>query len=231
MTTNVAEMAVVLLGLAGVAVGNWAIPILAIQILSIDLLAEVLPLTFLTFDPPADNIMQMPPRDRNSHIMDLSGLLEVLFLGAFIGVLAFVNFGLFMYREGVLISPDMMNSPLFARATAITFLTIAFCQFVNILSRRHEYTSIFNANIATNRILLGSIALSIVMVLIGTSVSFISDFLSFSSPGLVDWFHILGAAVSFLALFEAVKLFRRIKRSRETKPGKPAGSVASASAE
>jgi len=48
---------VVLLGLAAVAAGNWAIPILAIQILAIDLLAEIMPLTALTFDPPGDNIM------------------------------------------------------------------------------------------------------------------------------------------------------------------------------
>lgn len=61
MTTNMAELMVVLLGLAGVAMKNWAIPILAIQILAIDLLAEVLPLTCLTFDPPDEGIMKMPP--------------------------------------------------------------------------------------------------------------------------------------------------------------------------
>ncbi len=52
LTTNMAELMVVILGLAAVAMGDWAIPILAIQILAIDLLAEVMPLTFLTYDPP-----------------------------------------------------------------------------------------------------------------------------------------------------------------------------------
>ncbi|HSG27065.1 MAG TPA: HAD-IC family P-type ATPase, partial [Candidatus Krumholzibacterium sp.] len=46
MTTNAAELFVVLLGLTAVALRNWAIPILAIQILAIDLLAEIMPLTF-----------------------------------------------------------------------------------------------------------------------------------------------------------------------------------------
>lgn len=216
MTTNVAEMAVVLLGLAGVAVGNWAIPILAIQILAVDLLAEILPLTFLTFDPPTENIMQMPPRDRDSHIMDLRSSLEVLFLGSLIGVLAFANFGLFMFREGVVLSPDMMKSALFARATAITYLTIVYCQFVNILSRRYEYTSLFDRNIFTNRILLGSIVLSVVMVFTGIYGPFISDFLAFNGPELVDWFYILGAAAVYLAVFETLKLVKRIRKWRKT---------------
>ena len=219
LTTNMAEMAVVLLGLAAVAMGNWAIPILAIQILAIDLLAEIMPLTFLTFDPPDDNIMQMPPRDKNTHIMDLWSSLEVLFLGSVIGLLAFLNFAFFMSRQGVVISPDMMGSPLFGRATAITYLTIVFCQFVNILSRRYEYSSLFNLNIFTNRILLGSIAFSILMVSIGIYGPIISDFLAFRGPGLSDWFYILGAAAVYLAVFETLKLIKRVRKGRVPQRG------------
>lgn len=215
LTTNMAEMAVVLLGLAAVAAGNWAIPILAIQILAIDLLAEIMPLTALTFDPPGDNIMQMPPRDRNTHILDIWSSLEVLFLGSVIGLLAFLNFGLFMSRQGVLISPDMMGSPLFGRATAITFLTIVFCQFVNILSRRYETISFFSRNILSNRILLGSIALSIFTVLFGIYGPGISDFLAFSGPDLTDWLYVLGATASYLAVFETLKFGKRL-RSKQT---------------
>ncbi|MBN1332727.1 MAG: HAD-IC family P-type ATPase [Synergistales bacterium] len=168
MTTNVAELVVVLLGLVGVALWNWAIPILAIQILAIDLLAEVMPLTFLTFDPPTEGIMQEPPRDLGAHIMNLSSSLEVFFLGSLIGILAFANFALFMSRTGVSLSTDAMGTLNFARATTLTYMTIAYCQFVNILSRRHELDSIFNHNFFDNRILLGSVLLSILMVFLGT---------------------------------------------------------------
>lgn len=217
LTTNMAEMAVVLLGLAAVAIGNWAIPILAIQILAIDLLAEIMPLTFLTFDPPEDNIMQMPPRDKDTHIMDLWSSAEVLFLGLMIGLFAFLNFALFMSRQGAIISPDMMGSSLFGRATAITYLTIVFCQFVNILSRRYEYISFFSRKIMTNRILLGSIVLSTILVSIGIYGPVISDFLAFKGPDLTDWFYILGAAVSYLAVFEAIKLVKRVRRKGKGK--------------
>lgn len=211
MTTNVAELAVVLLGLVGVALWNWAIPILAIQILAIDLLAEVMPLTFLTFDPPSEGIMQEPPRDLGAHIMNLSSSLEVFFLGSLIGILAFANFALFMSRTGVSLSTDAMGTLNFARATTLTYMTIAYCQFVNILSRRHELDSIFNHNFFDNRILLGSVLLSILMVFLGTTVPVIRSFLYFSPPSLTNFLYVIGAAGIFLGTFEALKMWKRMR--------------------
>jgi len=214
MTTNMAELMVVLLGLAGIAMKNWAIPILAIQILAIDLLAEVLPLTCLTFDPPDENIMKMPPRDRKEHIMNFKNSVEVMFLGGLIGTLAFLNFVMFMKRQGIILTPEMMENPLFARATAITYLTIAYCQFVNILSRRDDEKSLFNKAFFSNKILLGSIVWSITMVFIGIYTPYVSDFLRFEGPQISDWIFILGASGIYLAVYETMKLFRRLRMAK-----------------
>ena len=216
MTTNVAELVIVLLGLLGVALWNWAIPILAIQILAIDLLAEVMPLTFLTFDPPTEGIMQEPPRDLNAHIMNLSSSLEVLFLGTLIGILAFGNFGLFMSRTGITLSPDAIGTINFAKATTLTYLTVAYCQFVNIFSRRYELNTIFSHNFFSNRILVGSVIFSIFMVYLGTNVPFIRSFLYFSPPSMKDFMYILGAGVIFLGIFELMKYMKRRNDTRRT---------------
>jgi Ca2+-transporting ATPase len=209
MTTNMAEFVVVLLGLLGVALWNWAIPILAIQILAIDLLAEVMPLTCLTFDPPAPGIMKEPPRNLNAHIMNPFSTLEVILLGTLIGALAFGNFALYMGRDGTALGMDSLGTLDYARATTITYLTIAYCQFVNIMSRRHDLTTVFNANFFSNRILLGSIVLSIVLVSLATTMPVIRSFLYFAPPSLTDLMYILGSAAIFLGVFEGVKLFKR----------------------
>ncbi|MBN2543408.1 HAD-IC family P-type ATPase [bacterium] len=211
LTTNMAELVVVLLGLAGIVAKNWAIPILAIQILAIDLLAEIMPLTFLTFDPPTKGVMRMPPRDQKTHIMSLGNSLKVAFLGVLIGVLAFANFVLYMLREGITFSQNTTGSPDYARATTMAYLTIAFCQFMNVLSRRFEFKSIFNRNFFTNKILLWSILGSIVMVCIGIYGPYISDFLHFKGLRLMDWIFVLGAAIVFLGVFEIMKAIKRIK--------------------
>jgi Ca2+-transporting ATPase len=218
MTTNAAELAVVLLGLVAVALRNWAIPILAIQILAIDLLAEIMPLTFLTFDPPGEGIMQMPPRRQSSHIMNRASSIEVAFLGLLIGALAFANFALYMFREGVTLTTDMVGLAHYARATTLSYLTIAYCQFVNILSRRHERTTLFHRNFFSNRIILISIAVSIGLIFLGICGPGISGFLSFACPGPGDWVYILAAAAIYLIVFEVIKLFKR-KQARH-----PAGA-------
>ena len=210
MTTNAAELAVVLFGLAAVSVRDWAIPILAIQILAIDLLAEIMPLTFLTYDPPSEGLMGEPPRDPGEHILNRGTSFEVVFLGFLMGGLAFLNFALFMWREGVTFSIDSTPFPLYARATAITYLTIAFCQFANILSRRDERSTIFSRNFWTNRVLLVSIVASTGLLLLGVYGPHISDFLAFAGPSRTDWMYVLGAAGAYLVVFEIMKLAKRI---------------------
>jgi len=209
MTTNAAELFVVLLGLAAVAWKNWAIPIFAIQILAIDLLAEIMPLTCLTFDPAFEGIMKRPPRDLKEHILGRITSLEVIFLGLLIGTLAFANYALFMSRQGTVFTMDSVDPLLYARATTITYLTIAFCQFVNILSHRFERLSVFNSNFFSNRILLGSIGGSILLILVVVHTPGVRDFLRFAPLAWIDWLYVLGAAALYLFVFEALKLFRR----------------------
>ncbi len=212
MTTNGAELMVVLLGLVGVALNNWAIPILAIQILAIDLFAEIMPLTSLTFDPPTEGTMRMQPREQKQHIMNPYSSLEVAFLGALIGSLAFTNFVLYMLREGVTLSTDTVGSVHYARATTLSYLTIAYCQFANILSRRYDYVTVFNRNFLTNKILLGSIGVSILLVFVGVYGPYISNFLYFAALRVHDWLYVLGAAAAYLGVFELLKLARRLRR-------------------
>ena len=212
LTTNTAELMAVLLGLIGIAIGNIAIPILAIQILAIDLLAEIMPLTFLCFDPPGPELMKRAPRERGKHILDTRTGGEVAFLGVLIGGLAVGNFMLYMARHGLSLQMADVGTVEYMRASTMTWLTIGYCQFVNILSRRYHYTSIFNRNILTNRILFGSIFGSIALMLLGAYAPYINSFLEFASIGAVDWLFVLGSAGIFLGAWEGLKFFRRRRR-------------------
>lgn len=219
MTTNMAELVVVLLGLAAVALRDWAIPILAIQILAIDLLAEIMPLTFLTFDPPSEGVMKSPPRNLGEHILNRMTSIQVISLGLLIGVLAFANYVLFMSREGTTFTLNNVDPLLYSRATTITYVTIAFCQYVNILSHRFEFCSLFNWNFFSNRILLGSILLSVVLILVVVYTPVVRDFLRFAPVSPVDWMYVVGAAAVYLLAFETMKLFKRIRQPETQRAG------------
>jgi len=209
LTSNGGELAIVLLGLAGVALFGWPIPILVIQILAIDLLAEILPLTALTFDPGSKDLMTSPPRRQQEHILNRSTMSEILFLGFLMGALGFVNFVVFMGRTGAELT---MTHDLYSRATTLSYATIVFCQFANILSRRYNYDSFFNRNFWSNKKLLWSIVISIGFTLTAIYTPFINRFLEFAPLTLSDWVSVLAAAALFLLALEIIKAFKRSRR-------------------
>jgi Ca2+-transporting ATPase len=210
LTTNVGELALVLLGLLAAALWNYPIPILAGQILAVDLLGEIGPLTMLTFDPSDKDVMTRQPRKTGEHMLSIWGGTEIALLGILIGGLAFLNFFLFIAREGIILTVDSVNSMDYFKATVLSYATIVFCQFFNILQRRSERISFFNRNFFTNRILLASVVISIGLVLFAIYGPYISDFLSFGPIAITDWLFILGAAVFYLGVFEVLKFFKRI---------------------
>jgi len=214
LTTNVGELALVLLGLMAAALWNYPIPILAGQILAIDLLGEIGPLTLLTFDPPDRDVMTRLPRKPEEHMLNIFAGTEITLLGILMGGLAFLNFFLFMSREGITLTVDSVGTMDYFKATALSYATIVFCQFFNILQRRFERISLFNRNFLTNRILLFSIPVSIGLVLVAIYGPYISDFLSFGPITVTDWLFVLGVAVIFLGIFEALKFFKRIRPTR-----------------
>jgi len=209
LTTNIAELALVLFGLLGVALWNYPIPILAVQVLAVDLIGEIMPLTFLTFDPPTKGIMKDPPRNPKEHIVNRRYAAEFIFLGVLIGGLAFTNFLIFMQREGIWLSVNDTNILPYLQVTALAYATIVFCQYINILEWRHETTTIFNKNIFSNKILLASILVSIGLVITAIYAPYISDFLVFNDLNISDWGLVGLAVLIFLFVFEIIKILRK----------------------
>src|SRR6056297_4039263 len=207
LTSNVAELSIVLIGLILGAISNYPVPILAIQILSIDLLAEILPLTALTFDPGSKELMTTPPRKRDDHIVNKGSMIEIVFFGTLMGVLGYINFSSFVNLNGG--SSIDTASVLYREATTISFLTIVLTQWINIMSRRYEHKSIFNKNFFNNRNMLYSIGFSIVAIVFVTHTPVINNFFGYASVAIGNWFRILVSGLVFLASHEIVKVFKR----------------------
>lgn len=209
LTSNGAELSIVLLGLVAAALFGWPIPILTIQVLSIDLLAEIMPLTALTFDPGSKELMTAAPRDQEEHIVNKSSFSEILFLGFLMGGLGFLNYGIFVKEMGVSLQKGHM---LYPRATTLSYLTIVICQFINIMSRRYEFNTIFKRNFFNNKKILYSLMISAVLVLAVVYVPGINSYLGFAPVTPGDWLRIVLAGGVFLLANEAIKFFKRRKK-------------------
>ena len=199
ITSNNGELACVLLGFIGVALGLPA-PITAVQILAIDLVGEMLPLTALTFDPPEKHILDEPPRDLNEHIINKKSLVNLIFYGFWMGAAGFFSFVMVHHIAG--------GSVESGRAAA--YCGIILCQYINILSRRTE-RSIFTSYLFTNKQLWVSFLISIVAVMILIYIKSVSIWFGFDAMILSDWAYPIIGAVVFLAWHEGRKLIVQMR--------------------
>ncbi len=199
ITSNNGELACVLLGFIGVALG-LPIPITAVQILAIDLVGEMLPLTALTFDPPEKHILKEPPRDLNEHIINKKSLLNLIFYGFWMGASGYFSFVMVYYVGGASVETG--------RAAA--YCGIILCQYINILSRRTEET-IFTSYLFTNKQLWGSFLISIIAVMILIYPPSVSIWFGFEPLTLTQWMYPIIGALVFLFWQEGRKMVLRIR--------------------
>lgn len=199
LTANVGELSCVLWGFVG---GYWGvpIPILALQILMIDLVAEMFPLLMLTFDPPDENIMLQAPRNLNNHVLDKQGFIGVLFSGVLIGSLAYLAF-----LGSYLLNTHPQNH--YESGLTVSYTAIIIGQFFNILHRRTD-KSIFTKYLFSNPNLLKGFGLSIVCVLLIIYLPIINQYLHTAPLNGLDWCFVLGAGLVFLVVYEVKKVFK-----------------------
>ncbi len=192
ITSNIGELSCVCAGFLGAAAG-LPIPITAVQILSIDLIGEMLPLMALTLDPPESDVMKRPPRRLGAHIINGARLWELLWLGLLMGLGGYFSFLMVLHTGGTT-----------GRAQAAAFLGIVLIQYMNILSRRTA-GSVFSSHLLANRYLAGALALSFAVVAVITGNTAIGSWFGFEALRLQDWLWPVSAALAFLACFELKK--------------------------
>ncbi|MFA6256464.1 MAG: cation-transporting P-type ATPase [Candidatus Absconditabacterales bacterium] len=186
--------------------------ITAVQILMIDLMAELIPITALTWDPPAKGLMEAEPRDVNQHIFNKPVIIDWIWFGILMGGIGFVNYILYFMFHGLSLRGINTAGISYATANAVTYTSIMACQYMNIFSlRTGPYESVFNSYLRSNTKLLRAFVISFVGILVLIYVPVIRDYLGFGSMKLVDWLFPLSSGVIYLAVRELQKYFQRRK--------------------
>ena len=190
---NIAELSCVLFGFAGAFLGI-ATPVLAVQILLIDMVGELFPLMMLTYDPPEKNIMESPPRNPGDKILTQSTIKDILINGLIKGIIAY----------GAFLAEYFHNHHLsdhYEKAITVTFVSIIFGNYANILSTR-TYSNALGKYLFSNRRLLMGFALSFASVLLIVYVPVFNLYFHTSSLMLIDWLYPLTAGGLCLAIYE-----------------------------
>jgi Ca2+-transporting ATPase len=210
-TSNAAELMVNVCSLLLASMIGAPLAINVLQILAIDLLAELFPIAALGWDKEEGENMKRPPRDPKTHILNRRSIFDLLWCGFVMGGLAIVNHLLFYQRAGF--EPQAAPQEIIFQATTMTYVTIVLCQLVNIIQRRsvHGFFSRYQFN---NRYFWIAVAGSLGIVLSISYVPAVSMFFKSGPISLLDWLYVLGAAAVFLSIREAQRLIvsRRLRR-------------------
>lgn len=203
-TSNAAELVVNLVSLAAFSALGVPLALTVMQILAIDLVAELFPIAALGWDQADRELMREPARDPKHHILNRGSILDLAWCGVLVGGLAFGNYLLFFQRHGIEAESVITGSTWHMKATALTYLTIVACQLGNILQRRSQ-AGLFTRYQLHNRHLWGAMLLSICCVL-AVIYSPINTYFGAAPLMTADWLYALAAAAIFLIIRETQRI-------------------------
>lgn len=206
ITSNGWELFAILASL--VAKSIWKIPLAInpLQILAIDLIWEMWPLMALTRDPAEKDILTNGPRDVSKHVIDKAAIIDLIWSGFLMWILAFINYILYFVINDVSPMWIWVSTWIYLTATSITYTSIVLVQYMNILSRRAGEKSIFSSYLWSNKKLLGSFVVSIWMILVLVYVPMVSNYFGFGRMNLIDRVYPIWAWIVFLAIREVGKI-------------------------
>lgn len=222
LSSNLAEVLVVFAGVVGSGVigltatvtgsgGAVVLPLLATQILWINLITDTGPALAMGVEPIADDVMARKPRPRSQRIIDARMGLGVLEGGVAMALLTLLTLDLFL--PGGLIEPvDSWlgagpHSLALARTAAFTVLVLT--QLFNCFNARSESASAFRAAFS-NRWLWAAVALSTALQVAVVHLPFLN--LAFGTVPLTagQWCVCVAMASGVLWFSEGRKLLRRL---------------------
>jgi magnesium-transporting ATPase (P-type) len=224
LSSNMGEVLTVFLGvvLAGViglshGEGTVVLPLLATQILWINLLTDSAPALAMGVDPETEDVMSSPPRSLSERVIDHRMWRGVLLLGAVMAVAALATIDL--YLPGGLIDGD--ESLETARTAGFTVLVLA--QLFNALNARSETTTAFH-RIFANRWLWGAIALSVALQAAVVYLPFLNSAFTTTPLSAGQWLVCTAMASTVLWVDEVRKVGLRWRTGRVLADGVASGS-------
>lgn len=200
------------LGLTGSGAA-LAVPLLATQILWINLLTDTAPALAIGVDPAPDDVMRRPPRRLGDRVIDLDMWVGILWVGT---VMALVTLAALDLRlDGGLLG----GSGSIAEGRTVAFTTLVLAQLFNCLNARSDRDSAFR-RLFVNRWLWAAIALSAALQVAVVHVGFLNRAFDTVPMDAGDWVLAIALASLVLVADEAKKLVERaVLRRRSAASG------------
>ena len=201
---------VVLAGVIGLSQGHTvALPLLATQILWINLLTDGAPALAMGVDPQIEEVMNRPPRSISDRVIDGRMWNNIIVIGAAVGAATLVTIHLYLPGGPM---PSSLGT---ARTAGFTVLVIT--QLINTINARSETQTAFHRFFA-NGWLWAAIALSALLQVAVVQLPFLNTAFTTTPLSLSQWLVCIAVASTVLWVSEIRKFILRRRDSRRSRP-------------
>ena len=223
LSSNVGEVftvfgGVMLAGVLGITqpgTTGVAVPLLATQLLWINLLTDAAPALAMGVDPQTDDVMARSPRKLTDRVIDRDMWIDIAFIGIIMAAVTLI--GMDMHLEGGLFTDRSIGGThefQMIEARTMGFTILVFAQLFNAIASRSARQSAF-VGLFSNKWLWGAIGLSVVLQLVVIYVPFLNSAFGTTPLGPWAWVECICLAAVVLIASEIYKaIMRAIDRKR-----------------
>jgi Ca2+-transporting ATPase len=206
ITCNLGEVITIFVAL----IIGWKSPLLAIQLLWINLITDSLPAIALGMDPGNPDVMKEKPRPAKESFFANGAGLHVLLGGFLIGALTIFAYFFGYYEHGYTPFDKQAPQTTTEYARTMAFMVLVVCQLFYSLALRNERKSIFSIGVFSNKYLVGAILAGLALQLVVVGIPVIRTAFHLQMPDAKAWGIIFALGLTPLVLNELIKVFIRV---------------------
>jgi P-type Ca2+ transporter type 2C len=188
---------------------GWSAPLIATQLLWINLVTDSFPAIALGMDPGNPDVMKEKPRNSTESFFANGSALHIILGGILIGGLTIAAFWFGYYEHGFRPSDNAVPETVVEYARTMAFLVLVMCQLFYSLAVRDSIKSIFSIGLFSNKYLTGAIVLGMLLQLAVIGIPFMQRAFHLQMPDLKAWIMAIILGLIPLTFSEIFKLFKR----------------------
>lgn len=205
ISCNIAEILLIFVGI----LIDLPLPLIAIQILWINLMTDGLPALALSSDPYEPDIMSRKPRDPKKNIIDKRAFTSIIIRAMIITAISLVLYyiALEIYAPGWQTLPK--DSPQLYLPRTFVFSTLLICELLNVYNTRSDRRSFFKVPVWSNKYLLIAVLISLTLNFVLIYTPPLANLFQLSPIPLIDWLIIIPLSFLTVVSEELIKWYWR----------------------
>lgn len=176
-------------------------PLVAIQLLWLNLVTDSLPALALGMEPVEPGVMKQKPRDSRKSIFADGFAASMIFYGVLVGVITLAAYWL---GEYVLSNPNIADGT----ANTMAFATLVFGELTRAFAVRSETRSIFSIGVFSNSAMNKAFSVSLALQLAVLFIPFLQEIFKVQSLTGMEWLIVILLSLVPLIVSEITKAFR-----------------------